>query len=357
MSEYRSILEQAKERYAPPELPLEGVLQRRDRKRRNQRITAGVVGLAIGLVAVLIGTSIIRSSPRVPANPKPTPLMGNGPITVFGFTGGLRSLSLDGRHQRSLVRCRGSCTLVSSAAWSPDGTHVAFSASCGGGCGGAADPYHGIRVVDLATGNDHLLVKGDLFSPSLDWSPDGSQISYVADERIHIMDADGTNRTVVPGTSDPVDTASWSPDGTLFAYASGGALSLIGVDGSDPTVVLTTEHPTLFSPTWSPDGDEIAYRAGCDVWVVTLEGQHETRLAELRSVVPGARCGSDLASSEELAWSPDGQQIAVFVEDGRFQRVVLMLADGSNDRVLSQADRQFRPFGLAWQPIPPDVPA
>jgi Tol biopolymer transport system component len=357
MSEYRSILEDARERFAPPEMPLEGVLRRRDHKHRNQRITAGVVGLAIGLVAILIGASIFRSSPKVPANPKPTPVMGNGPITVFGFTGGLRSLSLDGRHERSLVRCQGSCTLVSSAAWSPDGTQVAFSATCSGGCGSAGDPYHGIRVVDLATGKDRKLVSGELFSPSLDWSPDGSQISYVAEGRIHIMDADGSNRTVLPGTSDPVVTASWSPDGAHFAHASGGALSVIGVDGSEPSVIVPSTHPALFSLTWSPDGTHIAYRTGCDVWVTTADGQHQTRIADLRSIVPGARCGSDLGSSEELAWSPDGQQIAVFVEDGRFQRVVLMQVDGKNVRVLSQVDRKFRPFGIAWQPTPTPTPA
>jgi Tol biopolymer transport system component len=353
MSEYRPILEQARERFAPPDMPLEGILRRRDRKRRNQRVTAGVVGLAIGLVAIVIGGSILRSSPKVPANPNPTPVMSNGPITVFGFTGGLRSLSLDGRHERSLVRCQGSCTLVSSAAWSPDGTHVAFSVSCGGGCGSGGDPYHGIRVVDLATGDDHLLVKGDLFRPSLDWSPDGSRISYVEDGRIHIMDADGSNRTVVPGTSDPVVTASWSPDGARFAYRSSGALSLISVDGSDPTVIVPPTYPTLFAPTWSPDGQKIAYRTACDVWVTTPGGEDQTRIADLRSIVSAPRCEPDLGSSEELAWSPDGQQIAVFVEDGRFRRVVLMQADGSNVRVLSQVDEKFPPFGLAWQPIPP----
>jgi Tol biopolymer transport system component len=353
MNEYRSILEHAKERYAPPAMPLEGVLRRRDRRRRNQRITAGVVGLAIGLVAIVIGASIFRSSPKVPANPKPTPVMGNGPITVFGLTEGLRSLSLDGRKEGSLVKCQGGCTLVSSAAWSPDGTHVAFSVSCGGGCGSAGDPYHGIRVVDLATGDDHLLVKGDLFGPSLDWSPDGSRISYVVDGRIHIMDADGSNRTLGPSTSDRVVTATWSPDGTRFAYTNGAAVSVIGVDGSDPTLVVRSTHP-VFSLAWSPDGKEIAYRMRCDVWVATEDGVHGTRLAELRSIVPGARCGSDLGSSEQLAWSPDGEQIAVFVEDGRFQRVVLMHTDGSNVRVLSQVDRKFLPYGLAWQPIPPD---
>jgi Tol biopolymer transport system component len=354
MSEYRSILEQAKERYGAPDMPLEGVLRRRDRKRRNQRVTAGVVGLAIGLVAIVIGASIFRSSPKVPANPKPTPIMGNGPITIFGlFTGGLRSLSLDGRHERSLVECSGSCTEVSSAAWSPDGTRVAFSATCAGGCATAGDPYHGIRVVDLATGEDRLLVKGEFFSPSLDWSPDGSQISYVADGRIHIMDADGSNPTQL-ATTDDVETASWSADGTHLVYASGGALALsvVEADGSDRMLLVPSSGSRAFSPEWGPDGEEIVYRTGCDVWVVTPDGQHQTRIAELQSIVPGARCGSDNGSSEELAWSPDGQRIAVFVEDGRLQRVILMQADGSDVQVLSHFSNEYVAYGLAWQPIP-----
>jgi dipeptidyl aminopeptidase/acylaminoacyl peptidase len=351
MSEYRSILGQAKERYAAPDMPLEGVLRRRDRKRRNQRVTAGVVGLAIGLVAILIGASIFRSSPKVPANPKPTPIMGNGPITIFGFTGGLRSLSLDGRHERSLVECSGSCTEVSSAAWSPDGTRVAFSATCAGGCRTAGDPYHGIRVVDLATGEDRLLVKGEFFSPSLDWSTDGSQISYVADGRIHIMDDDGPNPTQL-ATADDVETASWSTDGTHFVYASGGALSVVQADGSDRMLLVPSSGPRAFSPEWSPNGREIAYRTGCDVWVVTPDGQQQTRLAKLQSIEPGARCGSDFGSSEGLAWSPDGQRVAVLIEDGRLQRVVLMQADGSDVHVLSQFSNEYLAYGLAWQPIP-----
>lgn len=349
MIDDRDLFERAVRRFPPPEHSFDRLITRRDRKRRNQRIAAGAVGIAVAVAAILVGTSIIRSDERQPAHP--IPLRHNGPITVFGFTGGLRSLSLDGRQERSLVKCQGSCTLVSSAAWSPNGTQVAFSATCSGGCGSAGDPYHGIRVVDLATGDDRLLVSGELFSPSLDWSPDGSRISYVADGHIHVMDADGSNPTQVPGTSDPVATASWSPDGRRFAYASGGAVSVIGVDGSDPTLVVPSTQPELFSPAWSPDGEEIAYRTGCDVWVTTPDGIDRTRLAQIRSIVPRARCGSDLGSSEELAWSPDGQQIAVFVED-RSQQVVLMQAGGSDVRVLSQHDTMFRPFGLAWQPVP-----
>jgi Tol biopolymer transport system component len=346
----RDLFERAIRRFPPPERSFDRLVNRRARKRRNQRLAAGAVGLAIvAVAAVLVGTNIIRADDAVPI--EQPPVMHNGPITVFGFTGGLRSLSLDGLQERSLVKCQGSCTLVSSAAWSPNGTQVAFSVTCAGGCTSAGDPYHGIRVVDLASGDDRLLVSGDFFLPSLDWSPDGSRISYVEDGRIRLIDADGSNPTEVPGTSDAVVTASWSPDGRRFAYTSGGALSLIGVDGSDPTLVVPSIPPGAFSPAWSPDGAEIAYRAGCDVWVATPDGLHRTRLAQLRSIVPDGRCGSDQGSSEQLAWSPDGQQIALF-EDSLNQQVVLMDADGSHVRVLSRHDRKFRCYGIAWQPVP-----
>jgi dipeptidyl aminopeptidase/acylaminoacyl peptidase len=348
--EDHDLFERAIRRFPPPESSFDRLIIRRARKRRNQRLAAGAVGLTIiALAAVLVFTNIIRADEPVPIE-QPPPVMHNGDITVFGYPGGLRSLSLDGRHERSLVRCQGSCTVVSSAAWSPNGMKVAFSPTCAGGCGTLGDPYHGIRVVDLATGDDRLLVSGDFFSPSLDWSPDGSRLSYVADGLIHVVDVDGSNPAQVPGTSDPVVTASWSPDGRRFVYASGGTVSVIGIDGSDPMLVVPSTQARPFSPVWSPDGEEIAYRMRCGVWITTLDGVRRTRVAQLRSIVPRARCGSDLLSSDELVWSPDGQQIAVF--ENHSQQVVLMQADGSHVRVLSKDVARFSPYGLAWQPVP-----
>jgi dipeptidyl aminopeptidase/acylaminoacyl peptidase len=347
--EDRDLFERAIRRFPPPESSFDRLIIRRARKRRKQRLAAGAVGLTIiALAAVLVFTNIIRADRPVPIE-RP-PLTHNGDITVFGYPGGLRSLSLDGRHERSLVRCQGSCTIVSSAAWSPNGMEVAFSPTCAGGCGTLGDPYHGIRVVDLANGDDRLLVSGDFFSPSLDWSPDGSRLSYVADGLIHVVDLDGSNPAQVPGTSDPVVTASWSPDGRRFVYASGRTVSVIGVDGSDPTLVVPSTRARPFSPVWSPDGEEIAYRAGCSVWVTTPDGVRRTRVAQLRSILPRAHCGSGFLSSDELVWSPDGQQMAVLVE-GRSQQVLLMQADGSHVRLLSKDVARFSPYGLAWQPV------
>jgi hypothetical protein len=57
VNEYRSVLERAGSNFAPLDLELESLLRRRDRKRRNQRIAAGVVGIAVFVAAIWIVTS------------------------------------------------------------------------------------------------------------------------------------------------------------------------------------------------------------------------------------------------------------------------------------------------------------
>ncbi|MGA9160888.1 MAG: hypothetical protein WB297_08515, partial [Actinomycetota bacterium] len=100
MTEYRSVLERAGSNAPPPDLQLERVLRRRDRKRRNQRIAAGVVGIAVFVAAVWIVTgvgSLDRSqAPAVPggaatATPTPTAsasLAAAGPFVSehYGYT-------------------------------------------------------------------------------------------------------------------------------------------------------------------------------------------------------------------------------------------------------------------------------
>lgn len=62
-------LEQAERVFSPPDGSFDRFLRRRDRKRRNRRISAGVVGIAVFVVAVWIVTSggaFDRSTPAVP---------------------------------------------------------------------------------------------------------------------------------------------------------------------------------------------------------------------------------------------------------------------------------------------------
>jgi hypothetical protein len=58
MSDLRTILERGVGGATPPPDGFERMLRRRDRKRRNQRIAAGVVGMAVFVAAVWIVTSV-----------------------------------------------------------------------------------------------------------------------------------------------------------------------------------------------------------------------------------------------------------------------------------------------------------
>jgi hypothetical protein len=83
VNEYRSVLERAGSNFAPLDLELESVLRRRDRKRRNQRIAAGVVGIAVFVAAVWIVTSGLpfdRSETPAATGPVETRPVETGPV-------------------------------------------------------------------------------------------------------------------------------------------------------------------------------------------------------------------------------------------------------------------------------------
>jgi hypothetical protein len=92
VNEYRSVLERAGSAFAPLDLELESILRRRDRKRRSQRIAAGVVGIAVFVAAIWVVTSgessdRTRRPANEPATVNPTDAAENvarGFIAAFG---------------------------------------------------------------------------------------------------------------------------------------------------------------------------------------------------------------------------------------------------------------------------------
>jgi len=73
MSETRPLVERAMERVELRPFTLDCFHDRRDRKRRNQRIAAGVVGIAVFVAAVWVVTSNPFDRTSSPAEPSPTP--------------------------------------------------------------------------------------------------------------------------------------------------------------------------------------------------------------------------------------------------------------------------------------------
>ena len=83
MNDYRSVLERVGSNFAPLDLELESLLRRRDRKRRNQRIAAGVVGIAVFVAAVWIVIS--AGSPDRTQRPANEPSVSPAEDVARGF--------------------------------------------------------------------------------------------------------------------------------------------------------------------------------------------------------------------------------------------------------------------------------
>jgi hypothetical protein len=86
MSDPRSLLERESRRFIQQDGAFERLVRRRDRKRRNQRITAGVVGIAVFVAAIWIvmsDSSLDRSQTSVvPGGDVTGPAMETGPAVT-----------------------------------------------------------------------------------------------------------------------------------------------------------------------------------------------------------------------------------------------------------------------------------
>jgi Tol biopolymer transport system component len=164
VNEYRSVLERAGSNFAPLELELERLLRRRDRKRRNQRIAAGVVGIAVFVAAVWIVTSGLSfnrtQQPAIRPTPTPEPSL-TAPATAYLIdlnTGEMTPLP------KSIAGC---CYAVS-----PDGTMVAYISQDDAG-------MSQFFIARLDGTDVQQVTQRGAFAP-FDWSPDGAAIAYTS---------------------------------------------------------------------------------------------------------------------------------------------------------------------------------
>jgi Tol biopolymer transport system component len=329
--------------------------------------------IALLLVALVAGVAIVGSRLLIPS-----PVVPQGGAAVFAFSsivgeadGDIYLARADGTDVRQLT---GGPGIVTSPAWSPDGTRIAYRVWEGGNDSLVVIDAGGNNATTLATtpSSAAYCARGGPV-----WSPDGTNLIFpsnpVCESRfdLFIVPADGSSpatRLLAPDLEGLF--ADWSPDGKQIAFLGRDATGSVGLYVADagPGDALRgglaarrifgldgLDFPNLSGGSWwSPDGTELAVVSGA---VATGDPTADTR-----NIIVVKPDGSEMRVVAENAfnpaWSPDGRRLAFhrtvdpseyFEDRPCTARAWVVDADGTNERRLDPLVEGCAPPPI-WSP-------
>jgi len=217
-------------------------------------------------------------------------------------------------------------TLVSSGTnkitdpqFSPDGSQIVFQEQIGAFRNVWKVNSDGSGLTQLTTDN-----QGEV--PS--FSPDGSKIAFQKNNKIAVMDPDGTNVQVLTSFSAAIDWVFWSPDGTEiwfteFKFTGSPLNDIFKVNVATQVVTPITSDSIFFrDPSFYPDGSKILFTkapiSGATSTAVVSMNPDGTGQIELHTGNVGG-----------ASVSPDNTKIAFRLFDGDADLYVMNL-DGTN---------------------------
>jgi WD40 repeat protein len=190
------------------------------------------------------------------------------------------------------------------------------------------------------------------------WSPDGTQIAFVRGGDLWLANDDGSGRRPLTHTRAPAESEpAWSPGGRTIAYTTTDAtgarrirLLRLPFGSSDPLVGADS-----WSPAFSPDGKRLAFvssRSGSpEVYVAGANGRGARLFHPVDTTQPQP------PDIRDLAWGPGGVRLAyaesaadgtsaIVVDDGRTQTPVSPPGELDDHPVWSPAGTR-----LAWSKV------
>jgi Tol biopolymer transport system component len=242
--------------------------------------------------------------------------------------------------------------------WSPGGEEIVFVRY--------VDDALELHTLHLGSGEVTALTTGGAVNVEPRWSPDGSQIAFVSTRdtgrfNLYVGDYAEDSLTAAPlfeerqsevyryyySSFDHALSPAWSPDGSEILYVANpeipygsGAIWRRPADGSgEPTLVRMEETSWKARPDWSPDGNRVAYasylgRQWHQLWVTTPGNEAEP--------FPLSYGDFDITSPR---WSPDGTQIAyVSNESGNTEIVVQDMVGGKRTPLVIEEKRYMVPM-------------
>jgi Tol biopolymer transport system component len=319
---------------------------------------AAVVSAALVLVATLLPAGF---------HPAANPWLERAPTVV---TGEMRVMDGDGSHQTRLILPSGR-NAPWNAAWSPDGTRIAFTRMRVGDHSPLDDDAE-VWVANADGTDARPVAQGPDWQWIPHWSPDGLWIAYTVEPQggpwmaagpgglesgggplgpgflpgqpsqvrgyadIWRTRADGSGAPERLTTAEGDDrAATYSPDGRKLAFDStrDGPTHVWVMDADGSKARRMSYGGDDWGATWSPDGKWIAYNSwipgtpDAQIWVVDADNGASGRGARQVTSGPGQH--------REPSWSPDGSRIAFTLGTDEQQQIWSVAADGSDPRNLT----------------------
>jgi TolB protein len=180
------------------------------------------------------------------------------------------------------------------------------------------------------------------------FSPDGSRVAFIStadgNAELYVMDADGSNARRVTATPGTEGAPAWTPDGNQLVYEVRSRndidLWVVSADGTEARALTAGVHAK--HPAISPDGASVAFSAPVDredhIFVMPISG------GVAKQITPGG------ASYQAPAWLADGH--VAFIRDARVEgarTTVVVRMDPASGTIedLTSPDARVQDFAIS----------
>ena len=310
-----------------------------------------VLSMAVALGALLWVTGIFFTSPIDTLPPK-AGVDGQIVYVANGSSGHLMLMDGSSVNQTALVeRDPEIHREFTTVRWSPDKSQIAFFAV-------GMDSARQLTVINADGSNRREI--SEFSAHYYDWSPDGTQIVVTLrdglENFVYTTSVEEPDPQLLLDIDGVEQETRWSPDGSKILFFQQPNIYMVDAAGGEPSIFATLNMEGIRRRSfplydWSPDGERIAYLSGMQVLVATPDGDSEV-IADLsgQTVVRDDR-ERDITDVQTVAWSPDGEWLAVQAyPDFRSAAMYVMRPDGSDMRQILPDENSMRDFEIVWSP-------
>lgn len=182
-----------------------------------------------------------------------------------------------------------------------------------------------VYVRDMTTGSETLIYGNGDYVVWFDFTDaQGSQIVFDYSCDVELMNRDGSNRRSFFGGNCYDDAPNANPvDGRISWHnvQGGGGIFIINADGSDRHLVPNTQPNDIY-PNWSPDGQWISFSRGANIYKIRDTGENLTALTTLTA-------SGDGMAPRPTPWTPDGSEVVTFGTVNGTNGIYRIETDGS----------------------------